>query len=188
MFVESVCISMCSHVCLSSSLCISVCSFLSFRVVYFCVFMFVLVYPNVYVCICSGVSGSVSSHFTIYQLSSVAITYLLCFWRPMQDWILSLCAVRHKTLLFFPSVQQHAFWFLCLVMINNTIDYLVLLAITFLLVIVFILLISLYVFLISWYWFPYKARRWQNNPNKNKKINVVFPSFSYSHFSLVTTN
>lgn len=27
--------------------------------------MFVLVYPNVYVCICSGVSGSVSSHFTI---------------------------------------------------------------------------------------------------------------------------
>lgn len=121
-------------------------------------------------------------------ISSVAITYLLCFWRPMQDWILSLCAVRHKTLLFFPSVQQHAFWFLCLVMINNTIDYLVLLAITFLLVIVFILLISLYVFLISWYWFPYKARRWQNNPNKNKKINVVFPSFSYSHFSLVTTN
>lgn len=122
--------------------------------------------------------------FHHYQLSSVAITYLLCFWRPIQDWILSLCAVRHKTLLFFPSVQQHALWFLCLVMINNTIDYLVLLAITFLLVIVFILLISLYVFfLISWYWFPYKARRWQNNPNKNKKINVVFPSFPYTYIS-----
>lgn len=51
-------------------------------------------------------------------------------------------------------------------MINNTIDYLVLLAITFLLVIVFIYSFAV-CFLIS---IPVlKARPWQNNQNKNKK-------------------
>lgn len=60
-------------------------------------------------------------------------------------------------------------------MINNTIDYLVLLAITFLLVIVFIYSFAV-CFLIS---IPVlKARRWQNNPNKNKKTTQLsFPNF-----------
>lgn len=163
------CICFCGFEFMCCQICVSV--FVLSIVYMLCMYVFSCLCQSVmcwwtcifWVCIFSGVSGSVS-HFAIinYHQSRLLIYCVsggLCkieFFR---------CAVRHKTL-FFPSVRQHALWFLCLVMINNTIDYLVLLAITFLLVIVFILLISLYVF---WYLFPYKARRFAKQSKQKQK-------------------